>query len=120
VHTGHSLTYEELDQRYEAYNSILRLYKMIFSHLNSVAVCLQHTLNLSPIVNSSNQMARWFLNQGVQPGDVTAVMVPNCPTFVITWLALAKLVRTLITSSAQGVRVSLTRASPVIILHRAV
>lgn len=38
-----------------------------------------------------NQFAHALRAQGVKRGDHVAVMLPNCPEFPLTWLALAKL-----------------------------
>jgi crotonobetaine/carnitine-CoA ligase len=38
-----------------------------------------------------NQYANALRSEGIKPGDHVAVMLPNCPEFPLTWLALAKL-----------------------------
>lgn len=39
----------------------------------------------------SNRAARWMVSRGgVRPGSVVALMMRNCPEFVVTWLALVK------------------------------
>jgi acyl-CoA synthetase (AMP-forming)/AMP-acid ligase II len=39
----------------------------------------------------SNQMARWFLSQGIVKGTVVPLMMNNCPEYIAIWLALAKI-----------------------------
>ena len=36
----------------------------------------------------SNRLAHYWLDQGVQRGDVVALIMPNKPTFVIVWVSL--------------------------------
>ncbi|MEW6263903.1 MAG: class I adenylate-forming enzyme family protein [Thermodesulfobacteriota bacterium] len=38
-----------------------------------------------------NQFANAFQGEGIRRGDHVAVMLPNCPEFPLTWLALAKI-----------------------------
>jgi crotonobetaine/carnitine-CoA ligase len=38
-----------------------------------------------------NQIANALQAEGIKKGDHVAVMLPNCPEFPVTWLALAKL-----------------------------
>lgn len=45
----------------------------------------------------SNQYAHWGISQGLRPGQVAALFMPNCPEYVAAWLGLSRL----------GVRVAL-------------
>jgi len=38
-----------------------------------------------------NRTANALAGRGIRPGDHVAVMLPNCPEFPLTWLALAKM-----------------------------
>lgn len=38
-----------------------------------------------------NRLANSFLKMGVQKGDNVCIMLPNCPEFLYTWFALAKI-----------------------------
>ncbi|KAI8800871.1 long-chain fatty acid transport protein 4-like protein [Cladochytrium replicatum] len=38
----------------------------------------------------SNRNARWLMDQGIGPGDMVALMFPNCPDFLFWWLGLMK------------------------------
>jgi fatty-acyl-CoA synthase len=37
-----------------------------------------------------NQIARWAHAQGLAKGEVVALLMPNCPEYVATWLGLAR------------------------------
>jgi crotonobetaine/carnitine-CoA ligase len=39
----------------------------------------------------TNQLAHGLLRAGVRPGEMVALLLPNCPEFVFTWFALAKI-----------------------------
>ncbi len=39
----------------------------------------------------SNQVSNSLLEQGIRPDERVAVMLPNCPEFLILWIGLAKL-----------------------------
>jgi fatty-acyl-CoA synthase len=39
----------------------------------------------------ANQVARWATAQGIERGDVVALLMGNCPEYIITWLGLAKI-----------------------------
>jgi len=48
-------------------------------------------LSYRQLNESVNQFANALRTEGVKKGDHVAVMLPNCPEFPLTWLALAKL-----------------------------
>jgi fatty-acyl-CoA synthase len=46
------------------------------------------TLSYRALAERSNQYARWALANGVQPGDVVCLMMPNRPEYVACWLGI--------------------------------
>lgn len=44
----------------------------------------------SEFYERSNQYARWALSQGVQKGDVVALLMPNAPEFLAVWTGIAR------------------------------
>ena len=48
------------------------------------------TLSWADLDGRANQVAHWAQAEGVEKGDVIALMMANRPEFVITWLGLAK------------------------------
>jgi crotonobetaine/carnitine-CoA ligase len=51
----------------------------------------QLTLTYSQLNERVNQFANVFYDSGIGKDDHVAVMLPNCPEFPITWLALSKI-----------------------------
>jgi carnitine-CoA ligase len=49
------------------------------------------TLTFADVEARSNSVARLLADHGIQPGDHVAVMVDNCPSFPLAWLAITKL-----------------------------
>src|SRR6185437_10789382 len=37
-----------------------------------------------------NRIARWAIAQGLAKGEVVALLMPNCPGYVATWLGLTR------------------------------
>jgi len=52
----------------------------------------------------ANQVARWATAQGIGRGDVVALLLGNCPEYIVTWLGLAKIgaVSALINTNLRG------------------
>eukprot|EP01098_Paradermamoeba_levis_P004101 TRINITY_DN1788_c0_g1_i1.p1 TRINITY_DN1788_c0_g1~~TRINITY_DN1788_c0_g1_i1.p1 ORF type:complete len:631 (+),score=216.09 TRINITY_DN1788_c0_g1_i1:78-1970(+) len=48
-------------------------------------------LTFAELDKASSQVASWARSEGVQPGNVVALMMENKPEFLITWLGLAKI-----------------------------
>ncbi len=46
------------------------------------------TLTYAQLDARMAQYARWALQQGVAPGDVVCLMLPNCPDYVAVWLGI--------------------------------
>ena len=46
------------------------------------------TLSYRALAGRSNQYARWALANGVQPGDVVCLLMPNRPEYVACWLGI--------------------------------
>jgi crotonobetaine/carnitine-CoA ligase len=59
--------------------------KLIHFHHENVSFSYQQ------FNNTTNQYANVFQKVGIKQGDHIAVMLSNCPEFLLTWLALAKL-----------------------------
>ncbi|MCP4577648.1 MAG: acyl--CoA ligase, partial [Deltaproteobacteria bacterium] len=57
---------------------------MLFDHENTV-------FTYAELNSRVNQFANVFVAKGIKQKDHVAVMLPNCPEFPVTWLALAKL-----------------------------
>ena len=47
-------------------------------------------LSYAELATLSNQAARWALAQGLGPGDVVSLLMPNSPRYVATWLGLSQ------------------------------
>jgi fatty-acyl-CoA synthase len=48
-------------------------------------------LSFSALTARMNRYARWALAQGVKPGDVVALLMPNRPDYVAIWLGLTQI-----------------------------
>ncbi|MCP4751017.1 MAG: acyl--CoA ligase [Proteobacteria bacterium] len=57
---------------------------MLFDHENTA-------FTYAELNTRVNQFANVFVAKGIKQKDHVAVMLPNCPDFPVTWLALAKL-----------------------------
>ena len=47
-------------------------------------------LDYRALAQRVNQIARWALAQGFAKGEVVALLMPNCPDYVATWLGLTR------------------------------
>ena len=47
-------------------------------------------LSYAELAGRANQVARWALAQGLQAGEVVALLAPNSPDYVATWLGLSQ------------------------------
>ncbi|HTW74545.1 MAG TPA: long-chain-acyl-CoA synthetase [Steroidobacteraceae bacterium] len=57
----------------------------------------ERQLSYAQLADSIQRHARWGLAQGLRPGDVVALLMPNCPEYLAIWLGLSRI----------GVRVAL-------------
>ena len=48
------------------------------------------TLSYRDLAARSNRYARWALAQGLAPGDVVALLMPNRPDYLAIWLGLTE------------------------------
>lgn len=70
------------------------LEKSANKHKDKIALHFHHEaeeVTFEQLNKRVNQFANALKKQGVKKGDHVAVMLPNCPEFPYTWLALAKL-----------------------------
>jgi len=65
----------------------------------------QRALSYGELDAAANRVARWARAQGVRQGDVVALLMENCPEFLITCFGLAKVgaVSALINSNLSGI-----------------
>jgi fatty-acyl-CoA synthase len=51
-----------------------------------------HEISLSyrELAEAVNRYARWALAQGLAPGDVVCLLMPNCPDYLAIWLGLTR------------------------------
>jgi fatty-acyl-CoA synthase len=63
-----------------------------------------HSLSWRETEAAANRVAHWAMAQGLESGDVVALLMENRPDYVITWLGLAKLgvVSALINTNLSG------------------
>lgn len=72
---------------------------------NQVALAFEsESVTYAELNRSANQVGRWAIAQGLNPGDVVALLMENRPEFVVIWLGLAKagLVTALINTNLRG------------------
>lgn len=48
------------------------------------------SLSYRELAESVNRYARWALEQGLAPGDVVCLLMPNCPDYLAIWLGLTR------------------------------
>jgi fatty-acyl-CoA synthase len=48
------------------------------------------SLSYVELAASVNRYARWALEQGLAPGDVVCLLMPNCPDYLAIWLGLTR------------------------------
>jgi len=46
------------------------------------------SLTYAELTGRMHRYARWALRQGIDPGDVVALLLPNCPDYVAIWLGI--------------------------------
>lgn len=49
-----------------------------------------HTLSYEALRRRMNQYARWATAQGLGPGDVVGLLMPNCIDYTVIWLGLTR------------------------------
>ena len=55
------------------------------------ALCDRGTsLGYRELADSVHRYARWSLKQGLVPGDVVCLLMPNCPEYLAIWLGLTR------------------------------
>jgi fatty-acyl-CoA synthase len=54
-------------------------------------VALQGTLSYRALAEASNRYARFGVSQGLGPGDVTCLVMHNCPQYLAIWLGLSSI-----------------------------
>src|SRR5262245_17615645 len=47
-------------------------------------------LSYRSLAERSNRYARWALDQGIAPGDVVALLMPNRPEYLAIWLGITR------------------------------
>src|SRR5437868_3584628 len=47
-------------------------------------------LSYRALAERCNRYARWALEQGLAPGDVVCVIMPNCPDYMAIWLGVTR------------------------------
>jgi fatty-acyl-CoA synthase len=56
----------------------------------SALIADSESLTYSALNELSHRYARWALRQNVAPGDVVALVMPNCPAYVAIWLGITR------------------------------
>ena len=77
-----------------AINVGLLLEKSAASYADHEAICFFEdgiSLTYQQLNQAVNRYANVLRNNGIKQGDHVALMLPNCPDFPLTWLALSKL-----------------------------
>ncbi len=49
------------------------------------------TLSYRGLAALSNRYSRWALAQGLAPGDVVCLLMPNCPDYLAIWLGITRI-----------------------------
>jgi fatty-acyl-CoA synthase len=61
------------------------------AHPDDPALIGEHThLTYAMLAAQANRYARWALDEGIAPGDVVALLMPNDPDYVAIWLGLTQ------------------------------
>jgi fatty-acyl-CoA synthase len=50
----------------------------------------QQSLTYRALAERSNRYARWALAQGLTPGEVVGLLMPNCPEYLAIWLGITR------------------------------
>ena len=73
------------------------------------------------LINGANQYSHWFLDNGLQKGDVVALLMENRPEFLMAWIGIAQvggttaLINTNLTGHPLNHSLSISGASKVIL-----
>src|SRR5262249_9157611 len=51
----------------------------------------QRSLSYRELAEAAHRHARWGLAQGLAPGDVVCLLMPNCPEYLAIWLGLTRI-----------------------------
>lgn len=90
----------------DAYNDIIGVFERTLKfHANKTMVVFEgRSYTFADANRISNQMANFFLMQGIKPNDVVALVISNSPEFIWIFLALRKIgaVPSLLNHSLQG------------------
>jgi fatty-acyl-CoA synthase len=54
-------------------------------------VSRSESLSYGALAQSARRCARWGLAQGLQSGDVVALLMPNCPDYMALWVGLSRI-----------------------------
>jgi fatty-acyl-CoA synthase len=61
------------------------------THGNNIALIGEgQEFNYRALAARANRIARWAYAQGLAKGEVVALLMPNCPDYVATWLGLTR------------------------------
>jgi len=55
-----------------------------------VSVCMEQWLTYGELDELSQALSAWLQNQGLEPGDTVAVMLPNLPQFLVAMAAIVR------------------------------
>jgi fatty-acyl-CoA synthase len=50
----------------------------------------QRSLSYRELATDAHRYARWALDQGLAPGEVVCLLMPNCPDYLAIWLGLTR------------------------------
>ena len=51
----------------------------------------RETLNYRQLAARANGYARWAIAEGIEKGDVVALLMPNCPDYLAIWLGITRI-----------------------------
>ena len=58
---------------------------------DSVAIYFEEEITYKELINGANQWhSHWFLDNGLQKGDVVALLMENRPEFLMAWIGIAQ------------------------------
>ena len=50
----------------------------------------QGSLSYRELAATANRYARWAAQQGLAPGEVVCLLMPNCPEYLAIWIGLTR------------------------------
>ena len=58
---------------------------------DSIAIYFEEReITYKELINGANQYSHWFLDNGLQKGDVVALLMENRPEFLMAWIGIAQ------------------------------